>query len=199
MNSNLNFLALGLLAGPIVASAQTWDYQGALMTGTDTVNLYTAGGGIATTVTPVSEAFSAQFVQSGTSLAYTLDLGNQTVAAGIGAGTEGSWILGPGIIQATYATNGSIDGFTVQIDCNVCKGKESYDFNVTPTGDSYYLGLNNSSAGFTIVGMSNTTAGVWVGPIQTPEIDPAGAASGLALLLGTLMVARGRRPLRLPP
>jgi hypothetical protein len=34
-------------------------------------------------------------------------------------------------------------------------------------------------------------------PIAAPEIDPASAASGLTLLLGSLLVLRGRRPLTL--
>jgi hypothetical protein len=196
MNSILKFLALGLLAGPIVASAQTWDYTGATMTGTDTVNIYNTTGGFTTTVTPISDAFSAQIVLSGSTLSYAFELGGGTVAAGTTLATGGA--LGPGMLQPTYATNGAIDGFDLSINCNVCKGKEDYYFNVTPNGDSYHLGFGNS-IGFSAVYMASATPGVWVGPIQTPEIDPASAASGLTLLLGTLLVARGRRPLRLPP
>jgi hypothetical protein len=95
MNSIFKFLALGLLAGPIVASAQTWDYTGATMTGTVSVDIYNTTGGFTTTTTPVAEAFSAQFVLSGTSLTYTLDLGNGVLAAGSASnGGSGPWYRG---------------------------------------------------------------------------------------------------------
>jgi hypothetical protein len=195
MNSNLKFLALGLLAGPIVASAQEYDYTGAEMTGTSTVNIYNTTGGFTTTTTPVSEAFSAQFVLSGASLTYTLDLGGGILAAGsANNGGSGPWYLGPGIINATYA-NGAIKGFGLSI--NNCCGKINTVIDVGGNFDSYYSGVGNSGA-FFITRITSSTPGVWVGPIQTPEIDPASAASGLTLLLGTLLVARGRRPLRLP-
>jgi hypothetical protein len=180
-----------------VASAQTYDYQGVAMTGTDTVSLYTTPGNLTSVATPVSEAFSAQVVLSGPTLAYTLSLGGQQFLTGSGASVgDGTWILGPGAIQATYA-NGAINGFDIGI--NNCCGKINEIINVGPTGDSYYDSYDLGNAGFSITGLASSTAGVWVGPIQAPEIDPASAASGLALLLGTLMVARGRRPLRPPP
>ena len=192
MNNNLKFLALGLLAGPIVASAQEYDYTGSLMTGTESVSIYTTPGNLTTTTTPLSEAFSAQIVLSGASLTYTLDLGGGILAAGSGAEIQtGEWILAPGVILATYATNGAIDGFSMGI--NNCCGKINAIFDVGPTGDSYFLGFGNNGE-FSSTHLASSSPGVWVGPIQAPEIDPASAASGLTLLLGTLLVACGRRP-----
>ena len=185
-------LPLCLLLLCATASAQTWDYTGSMMTGTDTVTTYGQSGPVSTS-TPVSEAFSAQFVVSGTtSLTYTLDLGNQVIAAGTTLATGGA--LGPGYIQPTYA-NGAINGFTVEIGCDYCNGKENYSFNVTPNGDSYYYLANGESAGFTAVWMTNATAGVWVDPpsaVAAPEIEPTGALGAFLLLAGGLAVVRGR-------
>jgi hypothetical protein len=176
-----------LLCAPV--SAQIYDYTGATMTGTDTVNIYNTTGGFTTTVTPISEAYSAQFVLSGTSLAYTLDLGGQLVTAGSQPGTGSSWILGPGYAQATYATSGAIDGFDLAINCNGCNGKADYSFNVTPTGDSYYLGWSSGTE-FSITGLSNTTAGVWSAAQPVPI--PASVWLMLSGLGGLGFLARRR-------
>ena len=94
MNSNLKFLALGLLAGPIVASAQEYDYTGSLMTGTESVSIYTTPGNLTTTTTPLSEAFSAQIVLSGASLTYTLDLGGGIARFQWPLPPRGAWSAG---------------------------------------------------------------------------------------------------------
>jgi hypothetical protein len=190
----LLLLLLALLLAD--AHAQVWDYQGGLMTGTDTVNIYNTTGGFTTTATPVSEAFSAQVVVSGASLTYTLDLGNQIIASGTTLATGGA--LGPGWLQPTYA-NGAIDGFDLAINCNVCNGKESYGFNLTPTGDSYYLAYGNT-VGFSTEALASTSAGVWVDPPSTviaPEIEPTGALGAfllLALVIATTSRQSPRRP-----
>ena len=43
----------------------------------------------------------------------------------------------------------------------------------------------------------STVASAGVVPLQAPEIDPTSVASGLTLLLGTLVVLRGRRSVKL--
>ena len=44
-----------------------------------------------------------------------------------------------------------------------------------------------------LLGIGSGVAALAVGPLQTPEIDPASVGSALALLAGTLLVIRGRR------
>jgi hypothetical protein len=58
--------------------------------------------------------------------------------------------------------------------------------------DSRILGL------VTVLGFlaGPTVASAGVVTFQAPEIDPTSAASGLTLLLGTLVVLRGRRSVK---
>jgi hypothetical protein len=172
------------------ASAQTWDYTGATMTGTDTTNIYNTTGGFTSTATPISEAFSAQVVVSGASLTYTLDLAGGVIASGTTLATGGA--LGPGWLQPTYA-NGAINGFDISI--NNCCGKTNETLDVGPNGDSYYLGWGDG-VGFSATHLASSSAGVWVDPpavMVAPEIDPAGGVCAFLLLAGGLAVARGRR------
>jgi hypothetical protein len=172
------------------ASAQTWDYTGATMTGTDTTNIYNTTGGFSTTATPVSEAFSAQIVVTGTSLTYTLDLAGGVIASGTTLTTGGA--LGPGWLQPTYA-NGAINGFDLSI--NNCCGKVNETLDVGPTGDSYYLGWGDG-VGFSDTHLASSSAGMWVDPpaavMVAPEIDPAGGIAAFTLLAFGLAWARGR-------
>jgi hypothetical protein len=88
----------------------------------------------------------------------------------------------------------------------------SFVITIGPNGDAFSdsysgvlnvnCGLNGDNSQGTFVGpasafpctmnVSNPTAGVWT----APEIDPATATSGLALLLGGVAVLRGRRNLK---
>jgi hypothetical protein len=174
------------------ASAQTWDYTGSMMTGTDTVSLYTTSGVLASTATPISEAFSAEIVLSGPSLTYTLDLGGQVISAGTTTAPGALGALGPGSISATYA-NGAITGFDISI--NNCCGKTNETLDVGPTGDSYYLGWGDG-VGFSDTHLASSSAGVWDDPVAAvmvaPEIDPAGGIAAFTLLAFGLAWARGR-------
>jgi len=62
----------------------------------------------------------------------------------------------------------------------------------THTFDLFFVDINQTQAGLTF--SINSTGVTTTPPASTPEIDPAGAASGLMLLLGGLAVLRGRRP-----
>jgi hypothetical protein len=189
-NKEIDMKTLCLLLLCATANAQTWDYTGATMTGTDTVSLYTSTGILAATATPISEAFSAQIVVSGASLTYTLDLAGGVIASGTTASTGGA--LGPGWLQPTYA-NGAITGFDISI--NNCCGKINETLDVGPTGDSYYLGWTSGTE-FSSTHLASSSAGMWVDPpaavMVAPEIDPAGGIAAFTLLAFGLAWARGR-------
>ena len=73
-------------------------------------------------------------------------------------------------------------------------------------GDSFYTALSSPSCAVPpgvfnpcfSGGASNARVGSW-SVKAAPEIDAGSAGSGLAFLLGTLMVLRGRRAIPLPP
>jgi len=73
-----------------------------------------------------------------------------------------------------------------------------YGFSVTGTG------VNSWAPDFKInwVGTKNNydlvSLAIPISPASAPEIDPTSAASGLTLLLGGLVVLRGRRRVQLP-
>jgi hypothetical protein len=77
------------------------------------------------------------------------------------------------------STNGAIGMYSFPIDLGAPGQPTIYD--IVHTG-----GDETSNA-------SSDHAGVWTSHVAAPEIDPASAASGLALLLGGLVVLRGRK------
>jgi hypothetical protein len=116
----------------------------------------------------------------------------------------------------TLTTSGNtVTGATINFFYNVYHDA-SFDLGIGPSGDAFsetaafggFYGCSNSGSGaFAYVGpaaaspcsmnLSNPTAGVWTtaspAPVAAPEIDSTSAASGLTLLLGGLLVLRGRR------
>jgi hypothetical protein len=102
-------------------------------------------------------------------------------------------------------TGDAVTGATFDLASNWAKGSNDHfvigpngdSFSLTPGGSDIYCPGGPAQVGYvgSIAGapctmnVSNPTAGVWT----APEIDPASAASGLALLLGGLVVVRGRR------
>jgi len=68
-----------------------------------------------------------------------------------------------------------------------------YNFSVTATGisswaPSFKINWDGTKNNYDLV-----SKGIPISPVSAPEIDPASAASGLTLLLGGLVVLRGRR------
>jgi hypothetical protein len=170
----LGLLAMALLIAPMLANAQftTLDYQGNVMSAGDqlTGSITLSGSGAAANVT------SFQFnVSDGTQL---------------GGGPYP-------IIELTTA-QGVVTGAIVNWDNPAIGGSYIYDvsFSIGPQGDSYDNIVAGGPTGECIpycgVMESNSTPGTWQ-VVRTPEIDPASAASGLTLLLGSIAVLRGRR------
>jgi hypothetical protein len=165
---------LSLLFAPMAANAQftTLDYQGNVMSGGDQLSgfITLSGSGAASNVT------SFQF--------------NVTDGTPLGDGPY------PSIALTT--ANGVVTGAIVDWDKPAIGGSYIFDisFSIGPHGDTY----NNFAAGgpsgeclpYCGVMESNSTPGVWE-VVRAPEIDPASAASGLTLLLGSIAVLRGRR------
>ncbi len=107
----------------------------------------------------------------------------------------------PDGLQLTTA-NGAITGATISYE-SVEYHQPSYDVNIGGGSDSYNYGsaygcafqLNSC---FFQMDVSSSRPGHWTVTTTTaPEIDPASAAGGLTLLLGSLLVLRGRRAVKL--
>ncbi len=76
---------------------------------------------------------------------------------------------------------------------NNCAGAGSLGSGVNDHGSVGYSGGNFVNAGYTGGGFNGVPSG---GTVSVPEIDAASAASGLTLLLGSLLVLRGRLRVR---
>ncbi len=110
----------------------------------------------------------------------------------------------------------TVTGATITLDYKGAGGHTTFfDVSIGPNGDAfsemlwgngaYGCSNSNSQGAFNYVGpasanpctmnVSNPTAGVWTTApvVPVPEIDPTSAASGLTLLLGSMLVLRGRR------
>ena len=133
----------------------------------------------------------------------------------IDSGPQGSpSFCGPfNCIDLTTSTSGAITGAAVDFTSGTYHTSQT-QFEIGPNGDSfsYLYATSNGTClnqvplsppgpqipytGGTVsacsVNVSNPTAGVW-SVTKAPEIDPGSAGSGLALLLGSLVVLLSRR------
>jgi hypothetical protein len=213
MNSkDLGLLSVALMAAPIAASAQTETlvYQG---------NVFSSAGN---TVfgTPPPEFITPFFVSTQDSIIAEITLSsplgqnlnnavivppNVTIAV-VGPDITPIEIANftnvtnpasfPGYPSFTFSTiNGAITGWSFS-GALIDIGQGGFHVSVSSTslGDSYNANTNglappNGIPG-TRSGASNSTPGTWG---VAPEIDPTSAGSGLTLLLGSLVVMRGRR------
>jgi len=182
-------LAVALIGASASAGAQnvTYDYTGnnfitvygSYTTADSVQGTFTVAGGLGDnlndqSVTPI--AFSVtDGVQTLSSLngAVTDDLIFSTNAAGAITAWEFYFTLGDGYI----------------VSCKDLCGAGGYDQG-TPE-NTLACGYGACDFG------TKLTPGSWAVANQAPEIDPASAISGLALLVGGLVVLRGRRPQRL--
>jgi hypothetical protein len=109
--------------------------------------------------------------------------------------------FGTGTIDL-ITSNGAITGATMQLYFSGYHEPEIL-LSISPDDNAYVSYTHNATSGLcTLLGPDNPnpctvsasskSAGVWQ-VTQTPEIDPASAASGITLLLGSLTVLRGRR------
>jgi hypothetical protein len=197
----LGLLAVALLVGPIVANAQAdiLDYQGAPLTVVSSTPLI---------IPPGYQLYSNPFISS---------LGTDPISGFIGLDTplpvngttagNGALEIGGismGVTSAEFVTtNGVLTSWSVSAS-DSAGGPGGYwelDLTVTSTGDSFngsqdVLVYNPITPYFlvpeyTAILSDNSTPGTLT--TQAPEIDPASAASGLTLLLGSIVVLRGRR------
>jgi hypothetical protein len=144
--------------------------------------------------------------------------GNRFAFVNLGGGLPTAPIVGGASCSSlTYETIGCIrltasgntlSGANFNLQTDWAKAP-NFQLNIGPGGDAfgYHVAAGNCRAAtgvYTItyvgaaanspctVNVSNSTAGAWRAE-SAPEMDPASAASGLTLLLGCLLVLRGRR------
>jgi hypothetical protein len=239
----LVLLAVGLISGPIVATAQpiTVDFTGSIITtaGNGTPSGFYAGlsGGVSGTYTfnysNANPSYSSGIVGSASlwrSVSYGAAVFTTTVVGTSSTDSGLSFRDGeqaPNPVATISDVNANSAGFpSTQIGSGLGSGLnlvfgagntvEGSDPSVTTT-DSY-LFVASSNLPFTAwdsKGIPNATGtlawgaiylstadsemlfrinGFTVAPVtRVPEIDPASVASGLTLLLGSLVVLRGRR------
>jgi hypothetical protein len=202
------------LADPISANAQvtTLDYTGAEMTGTETNYVAATQSYVTTSFT---DEIVAQIVLNGSiaqgdltmvsyELGYTVHLMNNDGWAdplsgaftGLSLCNNGNSSQVFGCINLTAVGN-TITGAVVNISTGAAQENDVF-YNIGLTGDS--LTLAPSLQGFDPRGdyfmgaqVSNTTPGTWSVTTSAPEMSPGVAPSGIALIIGSLMVLRGRR------
>ena len=205
----LGLLAAALLVGPIVANAQysLIYYQGAPLTIVSyTPLIIPAGDQITDGIIPFIGPYLATGPISG-----FIGLDTPLPVNGTDAG-DGEFDIGGLGLPVTSAefetTNGVLTSWSVSAgESNFSEGG-SYrlGLTVTSTGDSFG-GIQNITlteftgvfvSGYTnasiAIELNNSTPGT--GATQVPEIDAASAASGLTLLLGSIVVLRGRQRVR---
>jgi len=121
-------------------------------------------------------------------------LGSGTVFAGnilaldsISFGSSAEILCGRAFAQTGAVT---MIGNTIS---NNCSGVGNLGSGINDHGSVGYSGGDFVKAGYTGGGFNGVPSG---GAVSVPEIDPASAASGLTLLLGSLFVLRGRLRVR---
>lgn len=193
------FSALLLL--PLMANADT--YTTFAVSGTDSqeqsiTNLGVSGCAVLTCNNYAPGTFSG---------AATIDISTDTVVAA--TITTCCQPVGPTQFVFTFNTSsGSTPNFGSGLDLEVLSFGASQapylslDFGLSSnTVSGFVSGVTEGVSGASGLGSDFTTDMVGTltpefttPPTTAPEIDPASAASGLMLLLGSLLVLRGRRP-----
>lgn len=204
-SKNWGFLAMACVAAPFAANSQTTtlDYQGSVFTNVsdsgnasfpDVPVLASLMGDVVLAVPLGANLNNAQVVP--TAFAFNAPLINSQFFSPGYTGSSASF---------AFSTNnaGTITGWSVDLSFTYL-GTNSPSGNTIvlgPSGDTY-TGFGSTPSGCGTTGCSvfiqegNTKPGVWSVPQQAPEIDPATAAGGVTLLLGSLAVLRGGRRLR---
>jgi hypothetical protein len=88
-------------------------------------------------------------------------------------------------------SNGALTGATFQYSESPGNGAGGASFSITPNGDSFAVGqfFPGTGRGTQTYGGGS---GVWTA-MTAPEMDPGSSATGLTLLLGSIVVLRARR------
>jgi hypothetical protein len=193
--STVNLTSTGTLGGLTLTPGVYTFNSSALLTGSLTLNFNGASNQdfvfqIGSALTTASG--SKVIIEGGNSTDGVFFQVGSSATLGTGTKFEGNILADTSITLDTSATilcgralaaTGAVtmDGNTIS---NNCSGKGSLGSGVNDHGSRGFSG-----------GFKGTTSGG--GGISAPEIDPASAASGLTLLLGSLLVLRGR--LRVQP
>jgi hypothetical protein len=205
-NQLLGMLGAVVMVGPLVASAQTYDYTGQGMSGTACCYPWpysppTPGGLILDGTITLSAPLAPNLVDAPVTPTYAVFSLNGYSAGG--SVFPGTLDFGPTatdyILLANtmdFSTNGSgqITGWNIALFTPGTGGYTPPYWTATSTsaGDSGTLveptGFNITDAVTTVA--SNATSGSWT---AAPEIDPTLAISGLVILLSGVAVLRGRR------
>jgi hypothetical protein len=193
----MGLVTVGLMAGPILANAQTetLDYSDGAFSGIVILSAPLPQNGNDISVSPSEFNFPA--MGYGASYNY--------FCPGCGYALADMSEFGGASFQFT-TVNGRISAWDIDIDYTGTPGtntQTSLYATISPLGDSY----TQLTFGFACtpppgqpspcqpITVSTSSAGVWT-TASVPEIDPASTATGLTLLLGGLVLCRGRRVLR---
>lgn len=184
--NNYIFPTLGvvLLIGPIAASAQTYDVN--VQEGIDT-------GGV---ITPnVNDLMGSFTYNAGVFSNINVLIDGQGAMAPVQTIAGGTTSL-----QFSYTFMPS-DTTYYSFDINHPLGGSATTISVSDVVFSPFdsLQIGNDVCGGTVYGQSGPNASTYTcsgGLTKAPEIDPASAAGGLALLIGGVAVLRGRRGVR---
>jgi hypothetical protein len=176
-------LMLCLISSTALAQESIYDYQGLVMTGTS--DWFGQ-------VLPDTETYTASLTFHGPLTNPNTDFDLQVTAAGTsGRSSElvPDCLIGGGCNSATVALNTEGNTLT-SADITI----PDFNVDIGAKGDNIIVvGLD----GTTLLSVSNNTPGTWTnatpGTTKAPELDPATAGGGVTLLVGALLVLRGRR------
>jgi len=208
-------ILLPMVAGPMAANAQTetLDYVGSPFTS------LTIGGNLNNGLQNTIPENTGELVLSSPlgdnlhnaaimPISWSFD--NNTQFGSIYLNSNSPFAGEPGASSSfTFSTDasGSLTGWSLSVIGGIFEGTNSPSFasiTISNAGDSYSAGFSSPECaappgvvtGCFTIAESNIAPGNWGSTIShVPEIDPASAASGLALLLGGCAVLLGRRKL----
>jgi hypothetical protein len=194
------WLAGALILGPMVATAQTetLNYTGGSITGTVEEDDYVNGNLVSSSTSSLDGNITGSITLSSPLPSF----GTTTVDPISGSFfTPYSDNIGPLFLPGesesfTFTTrNGAIVGWDIQVSECPCYGDQGISLS-SSSGDSYSINVELSpdslGTGSTYVGSATGSGGTWKA-VAAPEIDPGSAASCLAVLVGGLIVLRGRK------
>jgi hypothetical protein len=207
-NQLLGMLAVVLMVGPLVASAQTYDYAGLPMSGTACCYPYpysppTPGGLTLDGAITLSAPLAPNLVDAPVTPTYAVfSLNGYSAGGSVFPGnlqfgpTATDYILLANTMDFSTNRSGQITGWNIELFTPGATPSlvepPYWTATSTSAGDTGTLvvptGFNITDAVTTVA--SNATAGSWT---AAPEIDPSLAISGLVMLLGGVVVVRGKR------
>jgi hypothetical protein len=203
---NIKALALlggALIAGPMAATAQmeTLTYSGGQLTGTLEQANYVNGNLVSTSTSALDGSITGSItLDSPLPLFGTTTLDPDAVSGSFETLIGGDYppMVIPGESQASFSfatRNGAIVGWDFELSECPCYGNAVISLS-SSSGDSFsidqYLSPGSLGTGSTLSGSASGPGGSWQAT-EAPEIDATSATGGVALLVGALVVMRGRK------